>query len=308
MHQYRYWVRQADKLVELQEDYHTYIAAVNDILDDYNNVKELQDSRTIVFQETEKKNDVWLAYDDLFVPIFPQNALLFSTNNKDQCDSFILLNRDLDYLKIGALEHINTTIPELCIQIDVDAWRNYTNDIIEAQRKQAEQKKKKSLKKKKVTHSRTRKKKSQPKPVISQKKKQDIQLSWPIDRDKFWLSSLFGRRKNKGRYELHLGIDMAALKDTPIKAAEDGHVIEAGYIRGYGNTVVIVHNRKYKTRYAHLHRIKTKVGRKVKQGQIIGKVGNTGNVRSSKKGRDPSHLHFEVIRFNQHINPLTYLS
>ena len=102
---------------------------------------------------------------------------------------------------------------------------------------------------------------------------------------------------------------MAALKGTPVKAAHQGRVIEARSIRGYGNTVVIAHDRKgkYKTRYAHLHKIMTSVGCKVSAGCVIGQVGNTGNVRSSKKGHDPSHLHFELIKFNRRINPLSYL-
>ena len=110
-------------------------------------------------------------------------------------------------------------------------------------------------------------------------------------------------KNRKSRY--HYGIDMAALKGTPIKAAASGIVIESALHPGYGNYVLIVHNKKYKTRYAHLHKRKVQVGQKVKAGQIIGTVGDTGLVR--KSGKDASHLHFEVYVFGQHVNPLSLL-
>ena len=128
-------------------------------------------------------------------------------------------------------------------------------------------------------------------------------FTWPIDRSQFWLSSLFGKRKKpNGSWGFHSGIDMAALKGTPVKAAAGGTVIEARYAQGYGNTVVIKHNNKYKTRYAHLDKIIAKKGQKVSRGQLIGKVGDTGFVR--KSGKDASHLHFELYAFGKKINPL----
>ena len=62
---------------------------------------------------------------------------------------------------------------------------------------------------------------------------------------------------------------------------------------------------KYRTRYAHLDKILVKVGKKVSQNQCIGKVGDTGFIR--KKGRDGSHLHFEVLAFGKQMNPLYVL-
>ncbi len=137
--------------------------------------------------------------------------------------------------------------------------------------------------------------------------KRDIYFAWPIENSQFWLSSFFGPRKQpSGAWGFHYGIDMAALKGTPVKAAYAGMVVEATHGAGFGKTVVVMHNNKYKTRYAHLNTILVRIGQKVEQGEIIGKVGDTGIVRS-KSGRDPSHLHFEVYKFGKRVNPMYYL-
>ena len=68
---------------------------------------------------------------------------------------------------------------------------------------------------------------------------------------------------------------------------------------GYGNNVLIDHGYGYKTRYAHLHTIKVKKGEKVKRGQEIGTMGNTG------KSTAP-HLHYEVIKNNKTVNPINF--
>lgn len=133
------------------------------------------------------------------------------------------------------------------------------------------------------------------------------QLKWPIKLKEFWISSFFGKRKNRrtGIVSFHYGIDMAALRGTKVVAADKGKVIEADYHPGYGNMILIMHDKKYKTRYAHLDRIIAKKGSIVSQGQLIGTVGSTGYVRSS--GRDASHLHFEVYAFDKAVNPLYVL-
>ncbi|HVW98975.1 MAG TPA: M23 family metallopeptidase [Candidatus Babeliaceae bacterium] len=132
-------------------------------------------------------------------------------------------------------------------------------------------------------------------------------LSWPLERKSFWLSSPFGpRKKPNGTIGFHTGIDLAAMWGTPVKSAQEGTVVEARYAKAYGNTIVITHSSKFKTRYAHLAKIEVNVGQKVFTGQRIGTVGDTGNVR--KKGTDASHLHFEVYVFGKRVNPLHYLT
>lgn len=128
---------------------------------------------------------------------------------------------------------------------------------------------------------------------------------WPVAKDSFWISSFYGPRKLGRSVRMHTGIDLAALKGTPIKAASGGKIVKACYEFGYGNTVIIEHNRKYKTRYAHMNEIQVKVGQVVAKGHKIGTVGDTGFVQS--EGSNASHLHFEVYAFNKHVNPIKYL-
>lgn len=134
----------------------------------------------------------------------------------------------------------------------------------------------------------------------------DFTFHWPLQLHHFWLSSLFGaRKKANGKPGFHYGIDLAAMKGTPIKAAAAGTIIQAEYVPGYGNNILIQHNPYYRTRYAHLEKIHARVGQKVAQGQLIGTVGDSGAVR--KSGRDASHLHFEIYHNGSHVNPLRYL-
>ncbi len=137
-------------------------------------------------------------------------------------------------------------------------------------------------------------------------KKKEIDFMWPVEKDKFWLSSYFGLRKlPNGQRQFHNGIDMAALKGTHVRAAASGTVeLSNEDPLGYGKTIIIKHNKKFKTRYAHLNNMFVSKGQKVEQGQLIGHVGSTGNVR--KTGRDASHLHFEVYAHEERIDPLTF--
>ena len=130
-------------------------------------------------------------------------------------------------------------------------------------------------------------------------------FDWPLDRSVFWISSFYGPRKLGRTVRMHTGIDLAALKGTPVMAAGGAKVVAAGYVSGYGNMVMLQHNRKYRTRYAHLNSIKVAVGQIVKRGQVIATVGNTGFVKAEHG--DASHLHFEVYTFDKHVNPIRFL-
>lgn len=122
----------------------------------------------------------------------------------------------------------------------------------------------------------------------------------PIDARLFRISSRFGpRRKRDGTWGFHYGLDLAAPYKTPVRAVAHGVIVEAGRAKGFGNTVVVSHSNKIKTRYAHLARYHVKVGDTVSQGQLIGLVGNTGNVR----GRNGIHLHIEVLLYGKRIDP-----
>ena len=96
----------------------------------------------------------------------------------------------------------------------------------------------------------------------------------------------------------HRGTDYAAPRGTPVYAAGDGRVIEAGYTGSNGNYVFIQHGEGFKTHYLHLNRKRVKRGDRVKQGQVIGTVGSTGAATGP-------HLHYEFLINGVHRNPRT---
>ena len=125
------------------------------------------------------------------------------------------------------------------------------------------------------------------------------------------ISSEYGWRKNpvSGVNKLHAGIDFAAPAGTPIYAAASGYVQVAGWSSGgYGNYVIIYHGKMsdgvaYSTLYGHMRSVATSAGKYVKQGEIIGYVGSTGNSTGN-------HLHLEVWRGGSKanaVNPRGYI-
>lgn len=99
----------------------------------------------------------------------------------------------------------------------------------------------------------------------------------------------------------HSALDIAAPKGSPIYATDSGYVVRTeSKTTGYGNMILIDHGNGYITRYAHLSAIHVEVGESVKKGQLIGRVGSTGNSTGP-------HLHFEVIRNSVARNPFNYL-
>ena len=102
----------------------------------------------------------------------------------------------------------------------------------------------------------------------------------------------------------HLGIDLKADKATVVKAAEDGVVTAIKNDPRYGLTIIIEHTKGYKTLYANLLTTEfVSEGEKVKKGQTIGTVGDTAIYEIV----DDSHLHFEIIKNNENVNPLDYI-
>jgi murein DD-endopeptidase MepM/ murein hydrolase activator NlpD len=121
-----------------------------------------------------------------------------------------------------------------------------------------------------------------------------------------WKSSDFGERYDPYYriWQLHAGVDIAAPGGTPIHAAADGRVVQAGWNGGYGNYTCVGHGRVdgqgFATCYGHQSQILVHVGEYVRRGEVIGKVGTTG-------ASTGYHLHFET-RFNGvPKNPLQYL-
>ncbi|MPM11634.1 hypothetical protein SDC9_57982 [bioreactor metagenome] len=142
--------------------------------------------------------------------------------------------------------------------------------------------------------------------MISNKEKMlaSIPSIMPVDKAKVHLSSGFGWRQNpfsRAGSQFHPGIDFAGRIGTPIYATGDGVVIDPhSPMSGYGNVIVIDHGFGFKTLYAHLSKKLVKFGDVVKRGQIIGLLGNTGPSTGP-------HLHYEVWRNEQKVNPVNYI-
>jgi len=120
---------------------------------------------------------------------------------------------------------------------------------------------------------------------------------WPL---RGRITSPYGVRVSSGSKEFHSGIDISSPTGTNIVAAESGRVSYAGYMRGYGNVIILSHDGGYSTVYAHNSVNLVKKGQYIKKGSVIAKVGRTGNATGP-------HLHFEVRLSGKPINPLLYL-
>jgi len=270
--EYFFFKEQSAQLESLKEDYTTYIVAFKKLVYEYGSLKEAQEGET---QELKKK---------------------IITSNDHKNGQFLVVNREPHYLKKSALsfarQHNLTSALE----------RRYQSDTFVVG----------TTAKKKLV-----KKNCKKRPVLSYVRRLSHYLSaeqrepifdWPVAKGSFWLSSPFGpRRKRSGALGFHKGIDMGASRGTPVCAAGGGIVALACYQPGYGNTILIEHNSKFKTRYAHLDKIHVEAGDHVMKGQIIGKVGETGNVRKSSWARSAAHLHFEVYVYNKQVNPFIFL-
>ena len=120
-------------------------------------------------------------------------------------------------------------------------------------------------------------------------------LRWPLDAG--IVSSEYGERWGK----MHKGLDIAADVGEPVYAIADGEVIYAGDgLRGYGNVVIIRHDRKTSSLYAHNSELKVKVGDQVKQGSVVSLLGSTGHSTGP-------HVHFEIRDGDVAVSPRSLL-
>ena len=126
-----------------------------------------------------------------------------------------------------------------------------------------------------------------------------VDFIWPVTGR---ISSIFGLRRffNEQERRPHSGLDIAADEGTPIKAVADGTVIDAGDFFFSGNMIYLDHGQGVISLYAHMSKIDVKPGDVVKQGDIIGNVGQTGRVTGP-------HLHFAVIANRTLIDPIYML-
>lgn len=122
---------------------------------------------------------------------------------------------------------------------------------------------------------------------------------WPV---KGWLTSNFGYRRDpfNGKRKIHEGLDIAARTGTPVIATADGIVSSVKTEPGYGKMVTIDHGYGYRTLYGHNSKYNVKVGQRVRRGDRIASVGNTGRSTGS-------HVHYEIRLNGVPVNPHKYL-
>lgn len=141
--------------------------------------------------------------------------------------------------------------------------------------------------------------------MLMEKKLMSVPSISPLAKSEIgYISDFFGYRIHpilKKRL-FHWGVDMTANVGAKIYAPGDGVVEETGYDpHGYGRTLIINHGYGFETLYGHLSRFNVKKGEKVKRGDVIGFVGNTGLSSGP-------HLHYEIIKNGKKINPLNYFT
>jgi murein DD-endopeptidase MepM/ murein hydrolase activator NlpD len=123
---------------------------------------------------------------------------------------------------------------------------------------------------------------------------------WPV---RGWVTSPYGNRTSpfSGIVKFHEGLDIAAQTGTPIMAPADGVVVKAGFSSGYGNMVEISHGYGIKTVYGHSSRLNVKPGQRIRRGEVIAYVGDTGTSTGP-------HLHYEVRLNGLPVNPVKYMN
>jgi len=119
------------------------------------------------------------------------------------------------------------------------------------------------------------------------------------------ITSGFGYRSNPfdsdASAELHPGVDFRGAMGDPVRVTADGKVVFTGRKSGYGNCIIVQHKNDFQTLYGHLSHINVEDGQQVKTGEVIGKVGATGRTTGP-------HLHYEVRKNGQPVNPVKFLS
>jgi len=134
-------------------------------------------------------------------------------------------------------------------------------------------------------------------------KETPISFIQPIDADKCSISAVFGMRMHpiQKKKMMHNGIDYKAKTGTPIIASADGAVIRKEFKEGgYGKLIAIEHANGFYTLYSQLSEFKTEIGVNIKQGDIIGLVGSSGLSTGP-------HLHFEIRKDGEFVNPADYI-
>lgn len=280
VHEHRTVQKKVNRLIQLKKEYKVFIRHYKTMLESGNVPAEGQE---IGGDDDDESDDDAEGQDDQVAEY-----------EEEPCATFIVVNRESDYLQEAAVnfakEHnIEQSVKNL--YKDGSHEPPLLSTLVTPKRK---------VMRPTAPSARRRQYVPQPQELV------DADFMCPLERSRFWVSSLYGPRKRKnGNWQFHKGIDMAAMKGTPVYAVANGVVYNAVRSdKGYGNCIVLAHNTKFKTRYAHLHTIDVAHGQTVKKGQKIGTVGATGFVTSKRGKEQASHLHFEVMVYDKRVNPL----
>lgn len=264
----QYFAHQAQELIQVKQDYVSYTQALKRSID-----RTQQANQEQIGQESiSKKKKI------------------------DETDTFLVVNRNPEHLKQAALmfarqHQMERTIAPLYQSKEIDQSR-----LVRARSPRLRHITLSARRRARIKHLQI--------PEDVDTPTQERQFAWPLRHGSFRVGSPFGpRRRPNGTCGFHHGLDLPAAHGTLVMAAAHGVVIEAHYAAAFGNTILISHSNKLKTRYAHLSKIEVHVGDLVEQGQRIGRVGNTGNTR----GRNGNHLHFEVLVYEKRVNPTYFL-
>ncbi len=142
---------------------------------------------------------------------------------------------------------------------------------------------------------------SSPEPILLETAASSGRFVWPVDHSSHVIASGYGTRGGRGKTrDFHRGVDISAPRGAPVVAAARGTVTVAGDGSGYGHYIVVDHGGGVSTLYAHLLDFGVRRGDRVGAGERIGRVGKSGNATGY-------HLHFEVRRGTQPVDPQGYL-
>jgi len=232
--------------------------------------QELKSADDLTFEEYKKQEQQ--KYSDF------EKQMISELNN------YIVLEEEWNIITISKKGNIK----EVIVNANENIQTNSKQEIVIS----------KEIKKKKVV---------KPDYVIEKEKAPDLskQIAFisPLKGSNFRVSSKFGYRTHPvyKTKKFHGGVDLAAPKNTSVYSVKPGVVIQSGFVRGYGNYIVVEHEDGYKSAYAHLNTIKVKKGEKVDGAFVIGSVGKTGTATGY-------HLHFEIIKDNKKIDPQLVLN
>lgn len=280
------------RLVEIRDEYRAYTMTFRKILRDYQRIKDGDDSDADVIESVRSTGD----------------------EKKKESSEFLVLNREPSYLTSSMVSYLKRqrTGGKMLKQlrdhghIELNERFASLNAKPKNQRQRSKRRARQALVLAQLRDVRKKMNSRPLKPAEEAPCINDINFVWPVARANFWLSSFYGARRKPDRtWGFHHGIDLAACRGEPVMSTAAGVITEARYHKGFGNTIVVLHNNKYSTRYAHLHKMYVRVGQHVDQGQRIGAVGATGNVRGRNSG---SHLHLEVMAYGKRMNPLYFFA